>query len=134
MPVLSVALHTTSESRPFDQIPGPPTLEHFSTETCFHLFLNLRAGPGSCSVPFSITTFSLSCVCHAIYLQTNTTVSDGGAVKKAEESPCQQKTSLNQHSFVVQTVKGCFYRAEQYNTHTTTVFGHLNVKYSNIQS
>lgn len=51
-PVLPVALHLTSESTPFGQIPGPLALEHFFTETCFHLFLDPRAVEGSCSLPF----------------------------------------------------------------------------------
>lgn len=63
-PVLPLALHLTSESTPFGQIPGLFALEHFFIATCFHLFLYPRAVEGSCPLPFfpHYSFFTLVCL------------------------------------------------------------------------
>lgn len=91
-PIFSVALHMTSESRPFDQIPGPLALKHFSSETWFHLFLDPRAIDSSCSLSFlphhcfHFLIFDTPYICK----DTLKLLIDG-AHRKVEKSPASRK-------------------------------------------
>lgn len=62
----------TTEGRAFDQIPGLLAPEHFSSETCFHLFLYPRAKDSSCSVVLALLLFFHFHVSATLYIYKHT--------------------------------------------------------------